>query len=224
MTILNNMGRYIRLMFGTSFNTSTRLAPGASSGLRFNDFYALAAGHRTRPKTSLSSNITGVASDTDVSITPLAFPNNVSNLPNSTDATGFFRNAYIINENFSIVDNEYILGETSGTGQQPVKIWLSISATMDVGSLKTVYSLTYSNTGEENVNVYGFCFVGNIEGFIYTGSVWSGQASSSWEVPMAVVKFDQPKVVEAGGVLQMSYTIDFSNLISEANEIVVTQQ
>lgn len=214
MTILNNMVRAYRYLLGTMSGISSNGRPSDSP--TFNDFYSI-NGEKIRLVAQSSSN---VAADGTSPIYTMFYPSNVTGTTPGT--SGNLINAAIvaITEDFSIVDNEYLVNNES---TYPSNVICSRGASCSTTELKTTFSITYTNDTESSVSVYGFLMRGRISGWAYIGSKWQN-SSSAYSCPMAVVKFDQPKVVEAGGVLQMSYTIDFSNLISEANEIVVTQQ
>ena len=214
MTILNNMVRAYRYLLGTMPGISANRKPSGSPN--FNDFYTIDAA-RLRLASQNSSSIT---TDGGSYMYAMFYPSNITDTTPGTSSGNFVNSAIVaITEDFSIVDNEYIVNNKS---VNPISELCSRGASCSTTELKTTFSITYTNDTESSVSVYGFLMRGRISGWSY-GTGWAS-SSSSYSCPMAVVKFDQPKVVEPGGVLQMSYTIDFSNLISEANEIVVTQQ
>lgn len=214
MTILNNMVRAYRYLLGTMPGISASGRPSGSPN--FNDFYTI-DGARVRLASQGSSSI---GLDGNSFIYPMYYPLNM-NGTNSPTAGNFINSDIVaIMEDFSIVDNEYIVNNESTLPSNNI---CSRGGSCSTTELKTTFSITYTNDTESSVSVYGFLMRGMINSWRYANSAW-GSPTQNYYCPMAVVKFDQPKVVEPGGVLQMSYTIDFSNLISEANEIVVTQQ
>lgn len=214
MTILNNMVRAYRYLLGLTTENSTYNKP--TDVPNFNDFYTI-TGLRLRPT---HSSLSTISKDTKAAIYTMYYPSNISGTNANYDTNIINYGILAILEDFSIVNNEYLVNNES---TYPSSDTCSRGASCSTTELKTTFSITYTNDTESSKSVYGFEMRGSIEGYSYTGSTWSNTSGSNL-CPMAVVKFNQPKVVEPGGVLQMSYTIDFSNLISEANEIVVTQQ
>ena len=220
MTILNNFKKLVYLYFGAP--QYSYLASNPSSSTDPNDcltfesassLYVISTTAGTNSgKTYIGNFISSIFSYSTAGD---------GNVVGSTDmAPARFD---FIKEDFDIVDNNYIANSTGG--DPTIKFASNVTMGSNFHNLKQVYNMTINNTTAEAMTLYGIVIRANVEVYTYQKSTQTWLTGDSRELfPIWAVKFDQPKVLQPGESLTVSYSVDFSNLIDEVNDVTVVQQ
>lgn len=225
MTVLNNFTRLLRGCLGMTSNNNTYSQPTIDpTNSTYNSFLFQDANAYYYPQGNNSSITQAYTSFWMYSIDYVG-PYTTANLSSNN---GFLDSVELITEDFSILNNEYPVN-SEGSSPSSIKSTssssgISITISQPSGVYKTTYTISYTNSGTESVTIYGFQLDGNISAYRYSksSSSWSGGASA-YAYPCFVVKLTEPKTLQSGDSLTLSYTIDLSNIVSESNNIVVTQ-
>lgn len=225
MTVLNNFTRLLRGCLGMTSNTGTSSQPTIDpTNSTYNSFLFQDANAYYYPQGSNSKSTVSYTSFWRHSIDYVG-PYTTTNLGTSN---GFLDSVELITEDFSILNNEYPVN-SEGSGPSSIKSTssssdISITISQPSGVYKTTYTISYTNSGTGAVTIYGFQLDGNISAYRYSKSSSSwGSSAAAYAYPCFVVKLTEPKTLQSGDSLTLSYTIDLSNIVSESNNIVVTQ-
>ena len=219
MTILNNFKKLVYLCFGYPQYSYLPGNPSSSTDpsyyLTFEDvknFYVLGVSVG-----SGDNKVTGVAPINQAFVYSTA--GNGSSISSSMAPARF----EFITEDFNIVDNNYIAN--SAGGDPTIDIADTVTMGSNFHNFKQTYSMTLNNTTAEAMTIYGIVISAVMNMYYYAKSFQSWSTNDNrYSIPIWVVKFDQPKTLQPGESLTVSYSIDFNNLIDEVNDIAVTQQ
>ena len=219
MTILNNFKKLVYLCFGYPQYSYLSGTPSSSTDpnnyLTFEDatsFYV------KRGSTSSSNNKVTIVSHIE-RIFAYSTAGSGTSLSNSMAPSNF----EFITEDFNIVDNNYPANLTGGDPATDYADTVTMGSSFH--NFKQVYNMTLNNTTAEATTIYGIQINALINSYYYTKSTQKWYTSdNSYAIPIWVVKFDQPKVLQSGESLTVSYSVDFNNLIDEVNDVTVVQQ
>ena len=219
MTILNNFKKLVFLCFGHPQYSHLSGSPSSSTDpnkyLTFEDatcFYVKSG------STSSSNNKVTIVSHIE-RIFAFSTAGNGTALSNSMAPAQF----KFITEDFNIVDNNYPANLTGGDPATDYADTVTMGSSFH--NFKQVYNMTLNNTTAEAMTLYGIVITATINSYHYIKSSQSWYNNdNNYAIPIWVVKFDQPKVLQSGESLTVSYSVDFNNLIDEVNDVTVVQQ
>ena len=220
MTILNNFKKLVYLCFGAPQYSYLASNPSSSTDpndcLTFESASSLYVISKTAGTNSGKTYIGNFIS----SIFSYGTAGN-GNVVGSTDmAPARFD---FIKEDFDIVDNNYIANSTGGAPTTEFANTVTMGSSFH--NFKQVYNMTLNNTTAEAITIYGIAISATINAYCCVKSSQSWYNNDGYyAIPIWVVKFDQPKVLQSGESLTVSYSVDFNNLIDEVNDVTVVQQ
>lgn len=220
MTILNNFKKLVYLYFGAS--QYSYLAGNPSSSTDPNKYLTF----ESATGLSVISTTPGAASG------KVTIPNFITRIFSyNTAGNGYYLGGSemaparfsFITEDFNIIDNNYPADSTGGNPTTNIADIVTMGSNFH--NLKQVYNITLNNVTTDAKTIYGIVIEAIMNVYFYQKNVQSWLSGDSDQpFPIWVVKFDQPKVLQPGESLTVSYSIDFSNLIDEVNDVTVVQQ
>lgn len=220
MTILNNFKKLVFLYFGAP--QGSFIVNNPSSSTNPSDFLTFETANSLLVISATASAASGKATISNF-ITRIFSFNTAGNgnyMSSSEMAPARFS---FITEDFNIVDNNYpadLAGESPTINDADI-----VTMGSNFHNFKQVYNMTLNNVTTDAKTIYGIQIqaMTNVWMYIKNEQTWlSGDSNQLF--PIWVVKFDQPKVLQPGESLTVSYSIDFSNLIDEVNDVTVVQQ
>ena len=218
MTILNNFKKLVFLCFGAPQYSYLVYQPSSSTDpsnfLTFESATSLLVISATAGTTSGKVTIPNFISR--------IFSYNTAGNGQYFDKMAPARFSFIT-EDFNIIDNNYPADSTGGATATNIADIVTMGSNFH--NFKQVYNMTLNNTTTDAKTIYGIVIEAILDVYIYRKNVQTWLSNDSEQpFPIWVVKFDQPKVLQPGESLTVSYSIDFSNLIDEVNDVTVVQQ